>query len=395
VQRDSLNHAVRASLVRLPPPHAAHYGVIPAAPPETGVAIGPVRQKHDAALTALGEAEAYARTLHDNFLVSRVLTRQEAISSSAIEGTQSTLDELLTSEETQDAETTTATRQVRSYAAALETFVRRAERAGPEIFSVDFVRALHRRVMRDDDTYPDPPGQLRRVTVWIGGRDIAYSAFNPPPADRVLDCLSQTMDYMRAEGLQAQQQSLFTRMAVAHAHFEAVHPFRDGNGRVGRLLLPLMMAAEGRTPLYLSPYIEAEKAAYYEALKAAQQRLDWTTMVGFLCDAVVGAVGELMTTRRALERLTEVWRARRDFRSGSSSLRALELLPHFPIITVSRLADRLGVTFRAASIAIEQLEAVGVVRERTGFARNRVFVASEALTVLNRPFGAEPALPRR
>jgi Fic family protein len=247
--------------------------------------------------------------------------------------------------------------------------------------------------MRADPDYRDTPSKLRTITVWIGGGDIAYSTFNPPPADRVEACLAANVDYMRGDGPEAQQQSLLTRMAIAHAHFEAIHPFRDGNGRVGRLLLPMMMAAEQRTPLYLSAYIEANKPAYYAALKAAQQREDWPAIIGFLSDAVVGSSAELMRTRSALTRLAETWRGRRAFRSGSSALRALGYLPQYPVVTIGRLADLLGVSFPAASKAVDQLCDVGVLQERTGYARNRVFSAPEALAIMNRPFGAEPVPP--
>jgi len=201
------------------------------------------------------------------------------------------------------------------------------------------------------------------------------------------------MDYMRCTGMQAVTQSLLTRMAVAHAHFEAVHPFRDGNGRVGRLLLPLAMAADGRVPLYLSPYIEAHRTAYNDALKAAQQRLDLPAIVAFMADAVIGTVTEVETTAKALTALQTLWRERRKFRGGSAALRALDVLPHYPVITVNRLSALLDVSFHSASLAVDTLVAVGILAERTGYARNRIFSAPEVLSVLNRPFGAEPILP--
>ena len=386
--------AIQATLVRLPAPHQAHYGVVPPAPPVGIVGLGELTQRHDAAVRALGEVESYARRLRAPFLISRVLTRQEAVSSSAIEGAHSTLDELLVLEATEGEDTTAATRQVRQYALALERFVRTAAREGPDVFTLRFVRRLHERVMRDDPDYPDTPGALRQQTVWIGGgRDIAYSSFNPPPAARVEACLEGTVAYMRDEEGQSLGQSLFTRMAIAHAHFEAVHPFRDGNGRVGRMLLPLMMAADQRAPLYLSGYIEAYKPEYISALKLAQQQLQWGAMIGFICDAVVGSAAELMATRDALERLRQLWLGRRAFRKGSSALQALDLLPHYPVVTVGRLAELLQVTFPAAAKAVQQLEEVGILMERTGYARNRVFRAHEALSVMGRPFGAEPVLP--
>lgn len=397
MRREDLCHEVRERLVRLPEPHQAHYGVVPLPPPENAVALEAVLARSEAANRALARVDILASELHDPYLFSRVLTRREAVSSSGIEGTYSTLDELLAVEETEDAEATEAAVQVKDYALALDTFLPQAREQGPAVFSVDLLRDLHRVVMRGDTAYKDVPGDLRQIVAWIGGgRDIAYSTFNPPPPDRVPECLAQTVKYLRSEGMQQQTQGLLTRMAIAHTHFEAVHPFRDGNGRVGRLLLPLMMAAaEGHVPLYLSPYIEAHKTGYYAALKDAQQRLQWHAVVGYLADAVVGTVDELMVTRAALAELQEIWLHRRRFRTRSAALRALDVLPHYPVITVKRLATILDVTFEAASTAVDQLVGAGILEERTGHRRNRHFAAVEALRIINRPFGAEPVMPER
>jgi Fic family protein len=283
MRREDLCHEVRQRLVRLPAPHHACFGVVPLPPPEDAVPLGPVLARSEAANQALARVDALAADLRDPYLLSRVLTRREAVSSSGIEGTHSTLDELLAVEETEDGEATEAAVQVRDYAKALDRLIPRAQAEGAALFTLDLVQDLHRAVMKGDTAYKDTPGDLRRVVAWIGGGgNIAYSTFNPPPPDAVPVCLEQTVEYLRNAGMQQQTQGLLTRMAVAHAHFEAVHPFRDGNGRVGRLLLPLMMAAEGHVPLYLSPYIEAHKPAYYDALKAAQQRLEWHVLVGYL-----------------------------------------------------------------------------------------------------------------
>jgi Fic family protein len=249
--------------------------------------------------------------------------------------------------------------------------------------------------MHGDPAYPDVPGTPRETVVWIGGRDIAYSTYNPTPPAAIPTALAESVAYLRCEGIQAMTQSLITRMAVGHAHFEAVHPFRDGNGRVGRLLLPLMMAADAHIPLYLSPYIEAHKPAYYASLKAAQQRLDWAEMIGFMARAVIGSVDEILATRSGLRELAELWRARRRFRAGSAALRAIELLPHYPVLTVGQLATLLDVTFAAASRAADQLTETNILVERTGQRSYRVFAAREALSLINRPFGEEPVLPER
>jgi Fic family protein len=393
LKRADLRQSVRRRLKRLPPPFGAHYGVVPLPPPENGITVAPALPRVVAANAALARIDTLAAELADPYLVSRILPRREAVTSSAIEGTNSTLDELLSVEETGDAEASEAAVQVRDYALALDDLVPRAHKKGHAIFDAALVRELHRSVMRGARDYPDVPGQWRTRVVWIGGGDIAYSTYNPTPPDHIAASLEDTMRYLRCEGMQAMQQGLIVRMAVAHAHFEAVHPFRDGNGRVGRLLLPLMMAAEGHTPLYLSSYIEAHKGAYYASLKAAQQRLEWHEAIGFLADAIVGTADELLATRAALTALRDLWRARRKFRRGSAAHAALDVLPHYPVLTVRRLSNILGVSIPAATQAIGALVDAGVLHERTGYARNRVFAATEALSIINRPFGEAAILP--
>lgn len=396
MKRDDLCHAVRERLKRLPPPFDSHYGVVPLPPPEDGVSVAPVSKQMHEASAALGRVSALAGELADPWLISRILPRREAVSSSAIENTNSTLDELLSVEETEDDGATDAARQVRDYALALDELVPRAQQEGYALFSVDLVQGLHKLVVRGDAEYQDVPGEFRSRVVWIGGKgDIAYSTYNPTPPDDVLACLKDSVDYMRNQGMQAMTQNLITRMAVSHAHFEAVHPFRDGNGRVGRLLLPLMMAAEGQVPLYLSPYIAEHKDAYYAGLKMAQQKLEWHHLAGFFAEAITETAGELFATRSALQTLSTMWVARRKFRKDSAAEKSLRLLPHYPVLTIKRLSQLADVSIPAATTGIEQLMDAGILKERTGYARNRVFAATEALQVINRPFGSDPILPEQ
>lgn len=396
MKRDNLCHAVKQRLKRLPAPYESHYGVVPLPPPEHAINVAPVTLELSKASEALGRIEAWVGELADPWLISRILPRQEAISSSAIEGTYSTLDELLSVEETSDEETSDAAKQVRDYALALDALIPAAIEKKHTIFTVDLARELHRLVMRGDTGYQDTSGELRSRVVWIGGRgDIAYSTYNPPPPGDIPSCLEESMAYMRSDGMQIMTQNLITRMAITHAHFEAVHPFRDGNGRVGRLLMPLMMAAEGGIPLYLSPYIAEHKEAYYTALRMAQQQLEWHHLTGFLCNAITATVNELFATRHALQMLTDRWEERRQFRKGSAALLALTLLPHYPVLTMKRLATLVDVSIPAATNAIGQLVEEGILNERTGYSRNRIFVATEALQIINRPFGAEPIIPNQ
>ena len=393
MKRTELSGGVRERLVRLPAPYEHHYGVLPLPLPEEGIPLGEVTALHSQAQLALGQADEIARSLPDPYQISRILSRREAVSSSAMEGTHSTLDELLIADEDDD-QAGQAVRQVRDYALALERFVPSALIQGRQIFQVDLIQNLHRSVLGHDASYRDTPGDFRQEVVWIGGNGhIAYSVYNPPPPAEVPHFLEETLDYMREDGMQMMTQSLITRMALAHAHFEAVHPFRDGNGRVGRLLLPLMMAAEKHVSLYLSPYIELHKQAYYAALKQAQQKLNWLPLIGFVSNAIVQTVQEIRITREALRTLNAAWLTRRSFRKGSAALRALDILRDYPVLTAPRLGTLLSITPPAAHTAIGQLCQAGILRERTGYARNRIYVADEVLGILNRPFAEDPIVP--
>lgn len=390
MDRNALSHAVRQQLRRYPAPHDNHYGVVPLALPETGTALRELAHRHEAAIAAIANVDHLVRAIDDPYYIGRILIRQEAVSSSSIEGTNSTLDELLGIEEQIETDRAEAL-QVRDYAALLERIVPLATQSGTTIFDRELISTIHRAVMVHDPDYRDVPGELRSCVVWIGGiRNLAQSTYNPAPPAFVAQTLDETISYLRDEGMQVMAQSVIERMAIAHAHFEAVHPFRDGNGRVGRLLMPLVMAANGHAPLYLSPYIEAHKNDYVDALKAAQQRLEWTPIVGFMSNAIVGTVRELHATRQALAALGQTWKERRRFRAGAASTRALGLLPHYPVITANRLSQILEVAFPSANTAIDQLLTADILRERTGYRRNRVFLAHEALAIINRPFGTDP-----
>jgi Fic family protein len=181
------------------------------------------------------------------------------------------------------------------------------------------------------------------------------------------------------------------RLAVGHAHFEGVHPFPDGNGRVGRMLWPLQMILAGHAPLYLSGYVEIAKKDYGLALQAAQKQLQYGPIIEFICQAIEASFEEAELTRKSLSELPMVWRGRAKFRDGSAAERAIELLISSPILSAGELARLLEVPFESASKALATLAARGVVKERTGYRRNRIFAAEEVLALLARPFGGRIA----
>jgi len=391
MQRDQLHPQIIDRLEQLPAPHQAHYGVVPLPPPES-IPVYELNAATASAIEAIGRLDAIVSTSPQPFPATRILHRQEAVSSSAIEGTQSTLDEILEIDATGGDSGHAAARQVRCYSLTLEHCLEVVQRDGRNVFTTEFIQSLHRDIMSADPAYDDVPGEFRQRVVWIGGGglDISHSTFNPPPPARIAECMDDQVRFLRDDGNAVAPLPLPIRMALGHAHFEAIHPFRDGNGRVGRMLLPLQMVAERHAPLFLAPYLEAHRSDYYGALKQAQQRLVFTPLCDLLCRAVVAAVKEVEDTMRALHTLREGWATTLSFRQGSSARRTLDLLSSWPVLTVARLAELLSVSFQAANDAVVRLVQVGILTERTGYQKNRIFVAPDVLHILNRPFGTSP-----
>jgi Fic family protein len=389
MKRELLHPSIRSRLKRYPPPHANHYGVVPLPPTEEAVILGHAVSAHRSALNAIGRADALADANPNHFLLSRILVRQEALTSSSIEGTHSTLDSLLELEGNIEPENSEGvdpnTKQIRNYAIALEKTINFVERNKYDAFSIGLIRDLQREVVEENPDYQYAPGEARQHVVWIGGRlRISDSIYNPCPPDDIARCMQEHIVYLRSDGMQQLNQSIIVRMALAHSHFEAIHPFPDGNGRVGRLLLPLMLAADGHTPLYLAPYLALYRTSYMDALRASQQRLDFAPLVEVLSNAISYTVEAAEKAYGDLGELTANWLRRRKWRKKSTAAYLIDLLPSFPVITAKWLASKLPVSLQAATTAIHQLEEAGILTERTGYKRNRVYLAKEVLSIYNR-----------
>lgn len=334
-------------------------------------------------------------------LVLSLLVKREALQSSRMEGTFSTIEQVLTPGELFDKKEKSARASVVGYAHALESTFTQANEDGVQVFNTELIRRMHREMMVHDPEYRGKPGLFRHeigegVYATIGGLGRPEdSTYNPSPPSHILDGLkthlSWLSDDVRVEMSRAGMgPSLIVALARAHWHFEAIHPFPDGNGRVGRMLMTLQMVCEGFVPLYLSGYIEANKKEYSNSLKIAQTQLDESALVHFLAEAVVASFDESRKTKSALIALPQRWGERGKFRGDSAAKRALPELLETPIVTIKHLEEKLGVSNPAALRAIGQLCDAKILRERTGFARNRIFAAEDVIELLARPFG-EPA----
>jgi Fic family protein len=183
---------------------------------------------------------------------------------------------------------------------------------------------------------------------------------------------------------------LVVRIAIGHAHFEAIHPFTNGNGRVGRMLVALQMACQKKLPIYHSGFIEEEKQNYYQVLQEAQKKLNYVPIVEFFSTAILACHHESLISTQRIEALPVLWQNRGKFRKGSTAERALTWMITHPIFTVKILQEKFNVSPQAANTATELLVKAKVVRERTGFERNRVFAVEEVISILSRRFGSDP-----
>ena len=341
------------------------------------------------ALLALGRLDSVTTLLPgtDLFLYSYV--RKEAVLSSQIEGTQSSLSDLLLFEmEQAPGVPVVDVQEVSNYVAAMEHGVSRLRGGFP--FSARLIREIHEKLLAIGRGSDKEPGQFRRTQNWIGGSRPGNAAFVPPPHTLVESCVSDLEKFIHSG-----QNTLpvLVQAGLLHVQFETIHPFLDGNGRVGRLLITLLLCAAStlREPLlYLSLYFKQHRTEYYELLDAVRKDGDWEAWLAFFLKGVSETAQGAMQTARRLVDLFEVDRARiqKTGRKAGSLLRVHEALKQRPLSTLADAAKRSGLSFPAAGSAMDMLIEMRVARELTGKRRNRVFVYDEYLAALSE--GTEP-----
>ena len=332
---------------------------------------------------AIGRLAGEGRRLANPHLLIRPFVRKEAVLSSRIEGTQATLGELLAAEAGAAVERSPDDlREVGNYVAALEYGLKRLETLP---ISLRLVRELHDILMRDVRGNMAAPGEFRQSQNWIGppGAPIEDATYVPPPPSELMTCLNDWEGFLYDETLPP-----LVHAAVAHAQFESIHPFVDGNGRVGRLLITLMLVARGVIPsavLYLSAYFEAYRAEYYSRLQLITERGEWEEWLTYFLRGVALQSDDAVDRIQRLDQLLLLWRRQMTGSRSMLSERAIDLFAENPFWTVRGLAGRLGVAFTTAQRAINRLADAGVV-ERVGEARrNRVYCARAILEVLEEP----------
>jgi Fic family protein len=333
-----------------------------------------------AADRAVGRLAGEGRRLPNPHLLMRPFVRREAVLSSRIEGTQSTLGELLAAEAGAAVERSPADlREVGNYVVALEHGIARL-RTLP--LSLRLVRELHQKLMRGVRGDVATPGEFRRSQNWIGraGCTLADATYVPPPPDHLMECLGAWEEFLHDDSLPP-----LVHAALAHSQFEAIHPFLDGNGRVGRLMITLLFSAKGVVPsplLYLSAWFEATRDEYYARLLAVTENGEWEEWLGYFLTGVAQQAEDAIDRTQRIDDLLHRWREQL-FRAPSKlPEKAIDLLVENPFWTANKLAARLGVAFTTAQRVLDRLQSAGIVELASEAKRNRVYCARAILDIL-------------
>ena len=336
-----------------------------------------------AADRATGRLAGEGRRLPNPHLLIRPFVRKEAVLSSRIEGTEATLGELLAAEAGAAVQhSADDLREVGNYVTALEYGVERLETLP---VSLRLVRELHEQLMRGVRGDVATPGEFRRSQNWIGppGCTLNDATYVPPPPAELMPCLDAWEGFLHDESLPP-----LVHAAIAHAHFEAIHPFLDGNGRVGRLLITLLLVARGVLPsplLYLSAYFEATREAYYAHLLAMTERGEWEEWLSYFLRGVVLQSEDAVQRIERIDKLLTGWRQELTGLRSRLPERALDLFAENPFWTVGGVAERLEVAFTTAQRGIDRLEVAGIVTRVGEGRRNRVYCAEAILDILDGP----------
>jgi len=355
-------------------------------PPRPAIEWTPtLRGRFDAALLALGRLDAVTDLLPNAALLLHSFVRKEAVLSSMIEGTQSSLADLMLFElDEQPGVPVEDAREVSRYVGALEHGLKRLRGGFP--LSLRLIREVHKVLMGSAGRGARlTPGAFRRSQVWIGGTRPGNAAFVPPPANEVGECLKSFERFLHD---MPEPTPPLVKAALAHVQFETIHPFLDGNGRVGRLLIALQLAADGllREPmLYLSLYFKQHRQTYYELLNTVRLSGDWETWLEFFADAVVASATQAATSAKRLLELAFADGQRLEGlgRAAASALAIHRALQRQPIATAASLAATCGLTPATVNKSLAHLERVGVVAELTRRKRGRVFSYARYIDILS------------
>jgi Fic family protein len=340
---------------------------------------------------ALGRLDGITLLLPDPDQFIYTFVRKEAVLSSQIEGTQSSLSDLLLFEhDAAPGPLREDARETANYIAALDLGLDQIASPGAPPLSARLLRDVHQRLLETGRGADKNPGEFRRDQNWLGGPRPSVARFVPPPWQEVVPAMAALEKFIHD---QPQPTPVLIKAALAHAQFETIHPFLDGNGRVGRLLITLLLCSEGvlsRPLLYLSLHFKRNRDSYYEHLQRVRTEGAWEEWLRFFLEGVVEvAASTTLTTQRVVAMVEADRQKIHSFGRGAATAhRVHDLATRSVVIGAGPAAAQLGLTGPPVYAAIERLERAGILREATGRKRGKLYVYDEYLTILNE--GTEP-----
>ena len=353
-------------------------------PPTPSLDLAAMQGPLEDAQLALGRLDSLTTLLPDPYLFLYTYVRKEAVLSSQIEGTQSSLSDLLMFElQERPGVPVHDVTEVSNYVAAMEHGLQRLRGGFP--LSNRLIREIHSELMAKGRGSDKSPGEFRRSQNWIGGSRPGNAHFVPPPPNSVQGCMSDLERFLHAKDIAL---SATVRAALMHVQFETIHPFLDGNGRTGRLMITFLLCHEGvlQEPLlYLSLYIKQHRDDYYALLDGVRQNGDWEAWIEFFLKGIKQTADSAVSTAQRLVALfrDDQERIQETGRTAGSALRVQQVLKERPITSITQVCDLSGLSFPAASSAMERLVDLGITREITGGLRNRLYVYDSYLAILN------------
>ncbi|TAL32726.1 MAG: Fic family protein [Spirochaetes bacterium] len=354
-------------------------------PPRPPLEINPMLQDHmDQALISLGRLDSVAMLLPDAVIFLYTYIRKEAVLSSQIEGTQSSLSDLLLFE--MDGVPGVPLDDVReslNYVKALNHGLERLKSDFP--LSLRLIKEMHAELLKKGRGAENDPGEFRTSQNWIGGTRPGNARYVPPPPDQVVKCMGDLELFLHDK---PQRMPVLIKAALSHVQFESIHPFLDGNGRLGRLLITLLLCHEKilKDPmLYLSLYFKTHRDAYYEILQKVRTEGDWESWLEFFFTAVKETADLSVATARRLSKMAEDDRRTIQTvgRAAGSILRVHHSLLQNPIISIPRACESTGLMPNTVKASLDHLVRLGLVREVTGKRRNRLFAYVSYINILN------------
>jgi len=337
----------------------------------------------------IGQLAREGGSLPNPHLLMRPFLRREAVLSSRIEGTEATLGELLAAEAGAAVQRSPADlREVANYVAALEYGTKRLSKLP---LSLRLVRELHAKLMHGVRGNVATPGEFRRTQNWIGppGCTLANATYVPPPPDVLMVCMAAWEGFLHDRSLPP-----LVHTALIHYQFEAIHPFLDGNGRVGRLLITLLLMERQILPtplLYLSAFFEATRREYYDRLRAVTDEADWGAWLEYFLNGAARMSEDALSRAERINALLDKWCHAVAGARSKAPLTLVARLAENPFWTVKKAAERLGVAYTTAQRAVERLESLGILSQTTDARRDRVYCARAIMDILDEPANLTPS----